>query len=87
VRQFRVLAVGLLLAAAPAGCGGHESADVFSVKRGMTKEQVRRLAGSPYRAGPKCWLYRASKEGTPIDAMRFCFTNGRVSLVQTGVHG
>jgi hypothetical protein len=52
----------------------------------MTEQQVQKLAGSPYRTGPNCWLYHASKKGTSIDGMRFCFTNGQVSLVQTAVH-
>lgn len=65
----------------------HRPAGVFAVERGMTKRQVQKLAGAPYRAGPNCWLYHAAKSGTGIDGMRICFTRGRVSLVQTAVHG
>jgi hypothetical protein len=75
---------------ATAGCGGSSKAGVFEVKKGMTQAQVIAAAGHPYlRGGPAgraCWDYRASKKGTSIDGMRFCFTNGRVSLVQTAVH-
>ncbi len=81
------LALGLVvLVVVLAGCGGSKTTRVFAVKKGMTKQQVQKLAGSPYRSGPNCWLYHASKKGTPIDGMRFCFTHGRVSLVQTSVH-
>ncbi|MGD0167825.1 MAG: hypothetical protein ABSC51_11175, partial [Gaiellaceae bacterium] len=77
-------ALGMVIVAA--GCGGHKVSGVFSVKKGMTQQQVRKLAGAPYARGSRCWLYHASKKGTPIDGMRFCFKNGRVSLVQTAVH-
>jgi hypothetical protein len=60
--------------------------EVFAVRKGMTKQEVRLVSGTPYRAGASCWLYHASKPGTSIDAMRFCFTNGRVSLIQIGMH-
>jgi hypothetical protein len=78
-----------LLAVAAGGCGGsRKPTGVFDIKTGMTKQQVQRLAGRPYQVGTRCWLYRASKpSNTSIDGMRFCFTNGRVSLVQTAVHG
>ena len=69
------------------GCGAARPNGVFAVKNGMTKQQVQKIAGTPYRAGQNCWLYHASKKNTSIDGMRFCFTNGRVSLVQTAVHG
>jgi hypothetical protein len=79
-----VLVLGVVLA----GCGGsHKASGVFTVKKGMTKQRVHKVAGSPYRAGPNCWLYHASKKGTSIDGMRFCFTNGRVSLMQIAQHG
>ncbi len=81
---FAFAALGMVIAAA--GCGGHKVSGVFSVKKGMTQQQVRKVAGAPYTRTPSCWLYHASKKGTPIDAMRFCFKNGRVSLVQTGIH-
>jgi len=77
-----------VLVAVLAGCGGsHKASGVFAVKNGMTKQQVQKVAGTPYRAGANCWLYHASKKGTSIDGMRFCFTNGHVSLIQTAVHG
>jgi hypothetical protein len=76
----------LVLVGALAGCGASKATDVFAIKNGMTKQQVQKLAGSPYRLGRNCWLYHASKEGTTIDGMRFCFTNGHVSLIQTSAH-
>lgn len=80
-----VVMVGVLVLA---GCGGsHRAGNVFAVTTGMTMQQVRSVAGTPYRAGPNCWLYHATKQGTSIDGMRFCFTNEHVSLVQTSVHG
>jgi hypothetical protein len=87
VRQVIVLLLVPITAAALSACGGHKNAGVFAVERGMTKQQVQKRAGHPYHAGPSCWLYRGIKKGTSIDAMRFCFTNGRVSLIQTGMHG
>jgi outer membrane protein assembly factor BamE (lipoprotein component of BamABCDE complex) len=87
MRNFSFLALGLVvLVAVLAGCGDSTASGVFAVKKGMTKQQVQKLAGSPYRFGPNCWLYDASKKGTSIDGMRFCFTQGQVSLVQTSVH-
>ncbi len=86
-RNFSFLALALVvLVGVLAGCGGSKATGVFAVKKGMTKQQVQKLAGSPYRSGPNCWLYHASKKGTSIDGMRFCFSNGQVSLVQTSVH-
>jgi hypothetical protein len=87
-RSVRVLCLGLLgLIALLAGCDGtHKAIGVFAVKEGMTKQQVQKLAGPPYRAGPNCSLYHASKKGTSVDGMRFCFMRGRVSLIQTSVH-
>ena len=78
---FLIAVAGLV-----AGCGGHRAVGVFAVKRGMTQQDVRRVAGAPYRKGRDCWLYHASKRGTSVDGMRFCFTNGRVSLIQIAVH-
>jgi len=43
--------------------------------------------GMPYRAGPNCWLYHATKKGTSADGMRFCFTFGRLSVIQTAQLG
>lgn len=61
--------------------------DVFGVKVGMTRMQVRKLAGIPDRAGVNCWLYRASKPGEPnVTGMRICFTGNHVSLAQINVH-
>jgi hypothetical protein len=70
-------------------------APALAVHKGMTMKQVRALAGKPQVAGNRCWLYRftvTSSGGqtggsSGIDGMRFCFTNGRVSLVQTAQHG
>jgi hypothetical protein len=80
-----LLVVVVLLAA----CGGSQKATgVFAVKKGMTEQQVQNLAGPTYRgSGPNCWLYQASKKGTAVDGMRFCFRNGKVFRIQTAVHG
>jgi hypothetical protein len=71
------------------GCGGsHKATGVFAVEKGMTRQQVRMLAGPTYRgSGRDCRLYRASRKGTAIDGMRLCFSDGRVSEIQTAVHG
>jgi hypothetical protein len=81
-----IASAALVVVIVAAGCGGHKASSVFSVKKGMTQQQVRKVAGAPYTRTPNCWLYHASKKGTSIDAMRFCFKSGRVSLVQTGIH-
>jgi hypothetical protein len=64
--------------------------DVFYVKRGMTGAEVYFLVGKPDRVGGPygagCWFYPASKPGTSIVGMTFCFKSGRVSRVQIGVH-
>jgi hypothetical protein len=86
-RPKLALAVLVGLAAALSACGAHHSHNVFAVKLGMTKQQVRSTAGAPYRAGRRCWQYHAKKSGTSIDGMRLCFTNGRVSVKQISVHG
>ncbi len=86
--KYALAPVAIVGSLALAGCGGtHKASGVFAVEDGMTMQQVRTAAGTPYHAGPNCWLYHATKQGTSIDGMRFCFTNGRVSLVQTAVHG
>jgi hypothetical protein len=77
-----VIVVALL-----AACGSSQKATgVFAVKKGMTRAQVRSVAGSPYRVGGGCWLYHATKNGTSIDGMRFCFMHGKVSRMQTALH-
>ena len=83
-RYSLLIAVVMLLAA----CGNsHKTTGVFAVKKGMTPAQVRSVAGSPYRVGGRCWLYHATKSGTSIDGMRFCFMHGKVSRTQTSLHG
>lgn len=80
----------LLLVVALAACGGsHKATGVFAVKKGMTRAQVRSVAGvpGPGSSGKGCWIYHATKKGTSIDGMRFCFTDGKVSRIQTAVHG
>jgi hypothetical protein len=68
-------------------CGSsHKATGVFAVRKGMTQAQVRSVAGSPYRVGGGCWLYHATKKGTSIDGMRFCFMHGKVSQMQTALH-
>ncbi len=63
--------------------------DPWGVKRGMTDREVGTIAGAPvpWLSGPRCWLYRKDKPGTSIDGARYCFTRGRVTLVQIAVHG
>jgi hypothetical protein len=77
-KDLLILAVGL---AAAAGCASQRTGGMITVK-GMTGQQVRAVAGTPHRPAASCWLYSASRTGTSIDGMRFCFTNGRVSLIQ-----
>jgi hypothetical protein len=65
----------------------------------MTSARVRIALGRPDWAG-RCWaftwppadagqavLVKPSKRRSPVDGARACFTNGRVSLLQTAVHG
>lgn len=62
---------------------------VWAVQTGMTDREVATLAGPPipWRSGPHCWQYHASKPGTSIDALAFCFDRaGRVAAIKTGVH-
>jgi hypothetical protein len=64
--------------------------DVWAVQTGMTDREVVSLAGAPipWRSGPHCWQYHASKPGTSIDGLAFCFDRrGRVAAIKTGVHG
>lgn len=86
--RSRLLIPLLLVLVALAACGSsHRATGVFAVKKGMTQAQVRSVAGSPYRVGGGCWLYHAVKGGTSIDGMRFCFMHGKVSRMQTALHG
>ncbi len=83
-RLFVPLLVVVVLLAA---CGSsHKTTGVFAVKQGMTQAQVRSVAGSPYHVGGGCWLYHATKNGTSIDGMRFCFRHGKVARMQTALH-
>jgi hypothetical protein len=83
----RVLAgAAVVVAIVAAGCGGRQP-NALSIRVGMTRSQVVDTAGAPVRPGPRCWLYRASKRGTAIDAVRVCFAGAKVAHVQTGVHG
>jgi hypothetical protein len=63
--------------------------DVWAVRIGMSDREVASTAGAPipWRSGPHCWLYHASKAGTPIDRLRVCFKAGRVAAIQYGIHG
>jgi hypothetical protein len=85
-RDSSLLALALLVALL-ASCGGSKPFGVFAGKKGMTKQQVQKFAGSPDLRGPNSWLYHTSRNGSSIDGMRFCFTSGKVSLIQTAVHG
>lgn len=78
----------LLFVVALAACGGsHKAAGPFAVENGMTRAQVRSLAGAPGPSGNGCWFYHATKKGTSIDGMRFCFSRDKVVRIQTAVHG
>jgi hypothetical protein len=63
--------------------------NVWGVVAGMTDRQVVAIAGAPVPglSGPRCWVYKHNKPGTSVDGARYCFTDGRVTLVQTAVHG
>ena len=61
---------------------------VFFVTKGMTRQQVRALAGKPYRAGALCWLFHATDAARPnVIGMRICFADDHVSKTQISVHG
>jgi hypothetical protein len=70
-------------------CGDCRSFDtsLFSVTVGMTERSVDALGGVVWAAGGRCTLYRGSRTGANIDGLRFCFAHGRVSGVQTALHG
>jgi hypothetical protein len=63
--------------------------DVWAVKLGMTDREVATTAGPPipWRSGPRCWSYHATRAGTSIDGGAICFTLGRVSAIRLGEHG
>jgi hypothetical protein len=79
------IAVLITITVALTACGPKHD-NVFAVKRGMTKQEVRATACAPSRTGRHCWLYHAKKHGTSIEGMRICFTDGRVSLKQISMH-
>jgi hypothetical protein len=88
----RVLAGVLLVAAvALAGCGAHHpsvATRTAKVRVGMTRADVRRVAGTPRHEGPRCWLYRwVPQAGSAEDGRRICFADGRVARIQIAVHG
>ena len=57
------------------------------VERRLTRAEVTTLLGRPDRAS-RCWLYRWPPDhSSAIDGVRLCFSDDRVSLVQTAVHG
>jgi hypothetical protein len=68
---------------------------VFNVRRTMTQAQVLATAGRPRRKisivfrgrHEVCWMYRARKPNTSVDAIDFCFERGRVARILLGVHG
>jgi hypothetical protein len=79
-----VAAVGLFGMFLLTACGSsHRAYGVFAVEKGMTRQEVRSVAGTPRRAGPTCWLYRFAEQDTGINGMPFCFTGDHVSLIQT----
>lgn len=63
--------------------------NVWAVRVGMSDRQVADLAGAPvpWMSGPHRWVYRATKPGTSVDGLGFSFSSGRVSAIETAVHG
>jgi hypothetical protein len=63
--------------------------DVWAVRTGMTDRQVALIAGAPipWLSGPHCWNYHATKPGTSVDGLGFCFDQaGRVAGIKTAFH-
>ena len=62
--------------------------NVWAVRQGMSDRDVASVAGAPipWLSGPHCWSYHATKSGTSVDGLRFCFTGGRVSEIDTAFH-
>jgi len=65
------------------------TANPLSAIAGMTDAQIADMFGPPipWRSGPRCWDYHASKAGTSVDGVRICFRQGVVSEVQRSMHG
>jgi hypothetical protein len=66
--------------------------DPLAAKTGMTKAQVRAIAGppdipSPYPSGRDCWMYFPHKSGINVHTLRICFVSGRVAMIQTPMTG
>ena len=61
----------------------------WAVKVGMSDGQVADLAGAPvpWMSGPHRWIYHAKRSDTSIDGLVLVFTSGRLSAVETAVHG
>jgi hypothetical protein len=58
-----------------------------TLERGVTRDRTRLALGRPDRS-PRCWLYRWSPNtASAVDGARICFSNGRVSFIETAVHG
>lgn len=54
---------------------------------GTSRADVRAALGAP-DSSPRCWRYSwPAVTSSGVDGARVCFTRGRVSLVQTAVHG
>jgi hypothetical protein len=54
------------------------------IRMGMSDADVAARAGLPGRVELHCWLYRVTAKHT---GRRVCFTRGRVSTLETSVHG
>jgi len=82
----------LLFVIALTGCGGQHG--VWSVRTGMSREEVRARLGAPevvvhaaFEHGRElCWTYPARKKGTSIEGRNFCFHQGRVAHIGTSNH-
>jgi hypothetical protein len=76
----------LSLSILASGCGGHSrKLDASAIRVGMSKPQVKRVAGTPSRTTQHCWIYRLPHPTADLDARRVCFADGRVAVIQRGV--
>jgi hypothetical protein len=79
-----------VLALGGASCGGKEAAQKISayhIKKGMTKKDVRSVAGAADRTTRRCWIYFATKPKPHPSRVRICFRHGRVSFNRIVVYG
>ena len=58
--------------------------DLDALKKGMSDADIAAVAGVPNDVLLRCWLYAVTRDH---DGRRVCFTNGRVTTLQSSVHG